>query len=490
MLADSHNAPPPALAALDIVSLLERHPNLQIERDEYNINVTSGLGEAISSDSALNLIEAHDGANKPAHVYFHVPLCAYLCDFCNYVKRLMPTGPGAAATVDRWTALLIEESSRYLRSMPWYARARVESVYLGGGTAAVLGPRNLSALLDHVSGNYSLSSDCEISLEGNPDNFQHDEARRAITHGFNRFSVGVQSLQDSVNDFTGRKHSSAMSLRAIDALLETNKPFNVDMMFGLPHQTPTSVRQDIQTLAARRVPTITIYRLRNADRAKMGIGVTAKWNVPLVRLQMQSAGLFPTLNETYLMRNEAVDVLMSSGYRPSPCGWWSLPDVYDGGIPRVSRNKWERYDSMLAFGPGAYGWISGGTNQILQTHNDTNITRHASLLETSTALPLASGRLLRGREAVATVLGFAFKAFQPISLERFRRQFDVDLLADEPYATVLRDMIAADFIRLSVRDTLTPTLTGEALHEEIIFAFFHRRLGADGGLCKRLAAAC
>ena len=78
----------------------------------------------------------------------------------------------------------------------------------------------------------------------------------------------------------------------------------------------------------------------------------------------------------------AVGHLIAANYQPSPCGWWSLPGTYpDGNIPRVSRNKWQRFDTMLAFGPGAYGWLSGAGQSAIQTHNSSDINGYLHHME-------------------------------------------------------------------------------------------------------------
>lgn len=334
--------------------------------------------------------------------------------------------------------------------------------------------------MDHIRARYTLADDCEISLEGNPDNFQHDELAEACAIGFNRFSVGVQSLQSEVNAFAGRGHDAAMSLRAIDKLRATGKPFNVDMMFGLPHQSTATVADDIRRLIDLDVPTITIYRLRNADRAKMGIGNRALWNVESVKTRLREQHLFPSLGETYAMREAIVELLLDGGYHPSPCGWWNRPGVYpDGNIPRVSRNKWQRHDSMIAYGPGAYGWLTGDDDTVVQTHNVADISGYARRLKEGPGLPLASGRRLAGYQAIGMVLGFAFKANQPIDAGRFRRRFGVELFRDEPFAAVFAELMERGLVAPvpGTLESVAPTLDGEALHEEIISVYFHQRVG-------------
>ncbi len=464
----------------DLGILLDSHPELQIDRDSYNINVTANYGERLEPEQLFDIYRNHPGENKPAHLYYHFPLCEYICHFCNYVKQLVAPG-SREATLDRWTKALISESALYAREAPWVTAARIESFYIGGGTAAVLTPRHLGELLEHVRSTFSLTPDCELNIEGNPDNFCDDAKIKALVAlGFNRFSVGVQSFTAEVNSFTNRGHTPEMSRQAILNLKNTGLPYNVDMMFGLPYQTPDTVAEDIRTLVELGVPTITIYRLRNADRQAMGIGNRAAWNVPKIRTRLSEQGMFPTLKATYAMREQAMHYLVSYGYEPSPCGWWSLPNTYpDGNIPRVSRNKWQRFDTMMAFGPGAYGWLTGANQRVIQTHNSSDINGYLEHMESKNTPPLAFGRLLTDNQAVGTALGFAYKSGQPIEVERFKREYGVDLLNDEPFKEVFDELVAKGLVRrVGGGQAFRPTLDGEALHEEIISVYLHQRIGS------------
>ncbi|MEU3292839.1 radical SAM protein [Streptomyces longwoodensis] len=480
---------PAARPGTGLARLLRENPALRIDQDDYNINVTANYGERLSEDEVAEALRTHPGADRPAHLYFHVPLCAYVCHFCNYVKRKVPDGAEGARAPRVWTDLLLDESARRLAHAPWLRRASIESVYLGGGTASLLGTEQLARLVAHLREHYRIGDDCEISLEGNPDNFLGDELAEACALGFNRFSVGVQSLQSEVNAFAGRGHDAVMSLRAIEKLRATGKPYNVDMMFGLPQQTTATVADDIRRLIDLGVPTITVYRLRNADRAGMGIGNRAVWNVPSVKSRLDAQYAFPSVGETYAMREAVVELLLDAGYYPSPCGWWNRPGTYpDGNIPRVSRNKWQRHDTMIAFGPGAYGWLTRDDDTVVQTHNTADITGYARRMKAGPGLPLAPGRRLTGHQALGMVLGFAFKANQPIRAERFRRRFGVEIFHDEPFASVFAELAERGFVAPvpGEPEAVVPTLDGEALHEEIISVYFHQRIGDFAeAVCRR-----
>jgi len=469
---------------LNIGELLSKYPELQIEQDDYNIIVAANYGASLNPAQILEEHMRYDGVGRPTHLYFHIPLCSYVCKFCTFVtKKLHPDN--AEAELEKWIDALLAESQWYLDRTPWLAGARIESIYIGGGTGSLLTERHLARLLGHVQGNYSLIDDCEITLEGNPDNFMEGEVRVAQRLDVNRFSVGVQSLQSEVNQFAGRDHDREMSLQAIEKLLESGSVFNVDMMVGLPKQTPETVGRDFQTLVNLGVPQITIYRFRNIEKHKMDMGTRSAWTVPRIRDHLHEQSAFPTLEVTYAMREAAMHVLLNYGYEAGPCAYWSLPGTYSEGIPRVSINKWRQYNTMIGFGPGAFSWLTGGSDKVVQAHNTTDMAEYLRCIESPMDMPpLSFGRLLKDHQAIGMALGFGFKANGPIEFDRFQQQFGVDLLGDKPYCQVLEELLGKGFLEYTPDGSgLKPTLQGEALHDEIISVYFLGRIGSFADHC-------
>lgn len=474
-------------------TLLSDNPELNIPVHDYNINVTSNNGGKLDAVQTFSEFQRFDGAQKDTHLYLHLPLCDYICHFCNYVKqRVKSRNKNSELAI--WADLLIKESQLYLDQVPWVRQANITSFYIGGGTGALLlnNADAIARIVEHVKSNYNVAANCEFSIEGNPENFTDATVALAQRLGFNRFSVGVQSLQDEVNDFSNRLHTRSDALKAIEVLKATKLPFSVDMMFGLPFQSLETVRKDIQCLIDKEVPAITIYRLRNSDRESMGIGNASVWNSNKYKHRLDSKNLLPDVVEVYHMRDAITQLLRENNYHPSPCGWWNKEGTYPGGnIPRVSQDKWEHYNTMLALGPGAYGWLSGGQRRAIQTHNRTNISDYMAYMAGKISLPpLAFGRILEDSVAIATRLAFAYKANQPIFVDDYSRQFGINLLSEEPYAGILKALQRKDLIRLchDERSYFIPTWKGEELHEEIMYVYFHKMIGASSqALCQHVS---
>jgi len=297
--------------------------------------------------------------------------------------------------------------------------------------------------------------------------------------GFTRFSVGVQSLQDNVTEFVARGHDRNMTLKSIALLKKTGKPFNVDLIYGLPHQSPQSFADDVQLLVDLGVPTITMYRLRNNDRKQLHLGTRSAWNNQATKKSLEDKGLFPTLENTQNMRELATRVLIDGSYTPSPSCFWSAPNTYPWkNMPKSYVNKWLNYDTHIAYGPGVYGWLSNGKDKsILQYHNTLKIHDYEKAVKAGES-PISHAYHMTGQVAVASALAFSFKSCQPILYSDYIDRYNVDISTAEPIASVLRELVYKGLIEeLPDGSGLLTTLQGELLHEEVVSVYFYGRLG-------------
>lgn len=458
---------------VSLQKLFEANPEICVTAAEYDICVATNAGHKANAAEVFAAFKEFPGDGKDTHLYIHIPLCEYVCSFCNYVKKkINSSNPGEE--ISRWVDLIIAESSLYLEEVPWVRKANIRSFYIGGGTGGILlsHEAEFRKLMQHFRSNYNFSDDCEFCIEGNPSNFTPDTLSLTEGLGFNRYSVGVQTLHEDVNGFARRNHSADDARRSIEALRNTGKPFNVDMMFGLPQQSVAAVEDDISELISLGVPSISIYRLRNSERE---LGNTSVWNKLGRNTDAQFNQSLPSVLAAYEQRRAMTRLLSAEGYFPSPCGWWSKPGTYPtGNIPRVSQDKWEKFNTMLGYGPGAYGWLSGGESKFIQFNNINDIAAYGDHMSAHGQVPpLGQGRILEGASAIGTKLTFAFKANQPIIFQEYKDRFSIDLMSDQPYANIVTMLIDKGFASMSAdRGYIRPTPLGEEFHEEIVHHYF------------------
>ena len=178
----------------------------------------------------------------PLSVYVHIPFCDTVCFYCG-CNKVVTKNRKRAVTYLGYLFREIEWQG------PLYDRDRkVVQLHLGGGTPTFLNPEELSSLMAALSGSFTLSdaSDRDYSIELDPRSVDPDAVRHLADLGFNRFSIGVQDIDEKVQRAVNRIQPFALTRRVVDACRETGaKSINVDLIYGLPHQCETGF---IQTL--------------------------------------------------------------------------------------------------------------------------------------------------------------------------------------------------------------------------------------------------
>jgi oxygen-independent coproporphyrinogen-3 oxidase len=159
-------------------------------------------------------------------LYVHVPFCAHKCEYCAFYSH----APGGDQ-IDRYVGAVIRE-------LEMIADGRSPAtVFFGGGTPSLLNMRQWEQILSAMA-RLSLSGAPEWTVECNPATVSLDKAKLLRTHGVNRISMGVQSLNEHLLERLGRIHSREMVFRSFDILREAGfDNINLDLMFAIPGQT-------------------------------------------------------------------------------------------------------------------------------------------------------------------------------------------------------------------------------------------------------------
>ena len=187
-------------------------------------------------------------------IYIHIPFCLRKCLYCDFLS--FPCGDEKK---EEYAAALKKELAS--RSRLFFG-GTASSVFFGGGTPTVLKSTELCGILDCVRENYKLSDTCEITVECNPATSDAEYFRRLLSAGFNRLSIGVQSFDDKNLKTLGRLHSSDEAKRTIDEAFKAGfDNINIDLMSGLPGQTPQDWKKDLRTAAGTGVRHISAYSL-------------------------------------------------------------------------------------------------------------------------------------------------------------------------------------------------------------------------------------
>lgn len=177
----------------------------------------------------------------PLSLYIHLPWCVRKCPYCDFnsheLKDNLPE--------ELYINALMDELQQHL---PFIADRPLVSIFFGGGTPSLFSAQGIARILDGVATRVSMQPDIEITLEANPGTIDFVRFRDFRTAGINRLSLGIQSLQDEKLRVLGRIHDRANALKAIEIAKNAGfTNFNLDLMYGLPHQSIEDAIHDIDT---------------------------------------------------------------------------------------------------------------------------------------------------------------------------------------------------------------------------------------------------
>ena len=195
---------------------------------------------------------------EPLGLYLHMPFCKDRCTYCSFVTT-------------RDTALQSGTVARLIAQVRAWGEAldqpSLDTLYLGGGTPSLLTPQELSDLTAAVREAFDLSALKEATFEANPGTVDTDWLKRARELGWNRISLGTQTLDDTLLAMLGRIHGGK---EAIDALRMAQAAgfdrISADLMVGLPQQDLTRVLKDARTLRDAGAGHMSVYLL-DLDKA-------------------------------------------------------------------------------------------------------------------------------------------------------------------------------------------------------------------------------
>jgi oxygen-independent coproporphyrinogen-3 oxidase len=171
-------------------------------------------------------------------LYIHVPFCQQLCWFCGCSTRVARRHETVAHYVD----LLISEIELVGACLP--TRQHVGRIHLGGGSPTMLEPRDLERLRHELDRTFVIDSAAEIGVEIDPRRLTADGVAALRAFGVNRASLGVQDFAPIVQRAVNRVQSYEETAAAAQCLRNAGiNGVNIDLMYGLPHQTEAGVER-------------------------------------------------------------------------------------------------------------------------------------------------------------------------------------------------------------------------------------------------------
>jgi oxygen-independent coproporphyrinogen-3 oxidase len=276
----------------------------------------------------------------PLSLYIHIPWCVRKCPYCDFNSHTASPVLPEAEYID---ALLADLDL----DLPFVYGRELSSIFFGGGTPSLFSAEALGRLLKGVEQRIRFAHDIEITLEANPGTFEQAKFSAYRGLGINRLSIGIQSFQEAKLKALGRIHNGDEAIRAADMARQAGfDNFNMDLMHGLPDQSPEDALGDLQQAIDLKPTHLSWYQLTLEPN-------TVFWNQP------------PTLPEDDILWDiqEAGQLLLAeNGYAQYEVSAYAQP----GRPARHNLNYWS-FGDFIGIGAGAHGKLSHPDGRIVRT---------------------------------------------------------------------------------------------------------------------------
>jgi oxygen-independent coproporphyrinogen-3 oxidase len=190
--------------------------------------------------------------------YVHIPYCIKRCGYCDF-NTYTPSELQDGATLEIVSNDYIDAVLKELEFAP---QQITPTIFFGGGTPSLIPAKDLGRVIDEIKKRNGLTSDCEITLEANPDSVTLEKLESYIKVGFNRISFGMQSVKPHVLAVLDRTHNPANVEKAVSMARAVGfESISVDLIYGTPGESLDDWRQTVEAALALDVDHISAYAL-------------------------------------------------------------------------------------------------------------------------------------------------------------------------------------------------------------------------------------
>ena len=333
-------------------------------------------------------------------VYVHVPFCERICPYCDFAVISGLPGPREERTV---AALVAEIQGRAVGWGP----ARLETVYLGGGTPSLLRPESVARILEAARTVFPGDPE-EVTLEVNPSTTERDRLPGFREAGVTRLSIGTQSFDDATLKRLGRAHAAAECHATIEAARSAGfGNLSLDLIFAAPGQDTAAVLADCEAALSHSPEHISAYAL------------TVEAGTPLAAALRDHRVVLPEEDEAADMMSALADRLEAEGLRRYEISSYARP----GREALHNARYWQRRP-VLGVGIGAHSYIPPGPDRPYGARpaNERDLGSWQERIEAGRTTPPDAGSLSEG-EARSEAVFLALRRREGLDAAQFQEEW-------------------------------------------------------------------
>jgi oxygen-independent coproporphyrinogen-3 oxidase len=270
-------------------------------------------------------------------LYLHIPFCVKRCHFCAFYLVMQEE-----RRIERFLCALETELSLSAVQLD-RAGQRVSTVYIGGGTPTALSAAQLVQILMKVAALYSLTDNCEVTVEATPESLSSEYLDALLEAGVTRLSMGIQTFDQEERACLGLSSTIEQAVAGIRLVKQAGLlNVNFDLIYGIPGQTLTSWDRTLHQACEWEPAHLSCYAL-SIEGGTLFDSACRRGELDVIETDVE--------RQFQVYATELLDV---AGYHQYEISNWSKP----GGQCRHNRRYWQGQE-YLGLGPSAQSYVTG-----------------------------------------------------------------------------------------------------------------------------------
>ncbi len=381
------------------------------------------FSDQLPRERVLESIRADNERAGDLSLYFHLPFCQSLCWFCG-CTTVITSQQGQSAAYLKYLEKELDLMAPLLNP-----KRRVVQLHFGGGTPTFLLPEEIRALGRLINSRFEMSPDIEAGVEIDPRRLVQDHIEALREAGFNRASMGVQDNDPVVQKAIHRIQPFEQTKMAVDWIRGAGfKSLNIDLIYGLPFQTPESFEKTLEEILTLQPERFAIFSYAHVP-----------WIKPAQRI-LEDA-LLPSAEMKLQLLKLTIEKLTSNGYAYIGMDHFAREDdeLAVAQREKTLQRNFQGYSTRGGTDIYAFGMSSISQTEGMYWQNQKELPAYYGELDQGRQ-PIARGYLLTGDDKVRRVaimrlmcdLGLDYAAMSKILGTDFEQYFSGELasLAD------------------------------------------------------------
>lgn len=263
-------------------------------------------------------------------LYIHVPFCETKCGYCDFYSVT------SLSDMPEYVKAVLQEISLYRNDFKFF-----DTIYIGGGAPSLLSDAALSEMLTQVCNTFTIAAEAEITVEVNPADAHPHFLTSIRRMGVNRLNLGIQSFDENILRFLGRRHSGKQALQGIEQTRAAGfENIGIDLIYGIPGQSILSWKNTLSRALSFEPEHLSCYQLSLED------------DTPLGRRRHNGEFALPDEDGQIEFFMTTADILENAGYLHYEVSNFARNDRFKS---RHNQKYW-RHTPYLGLGPAAHSF--------------------------------------------------------------------------------------------------------------------------------------